>query len=137
VKVFFDNCTAPRLAAVLAGFIGPDGHSAFHIRDLPCGPHASDQEWIAMLAADPARWIVITGDGRIRKSRPEREAYRAAGLCGFVLAPSYQKTPLFQQAASLLWRWPEIENLVNLVTPPALFELPMGLRRGGIRPLPL
>ncbi|MCW5714801.1 MAG: hypothetical protein KIT43_09850 [Bauldia sp.] len=136
MKVFFDNCTSPPLAATLNGFLEHLGHSAAHIRHLPCGAGASDAEWIAMLAADHLRWIVVTGDGRIRKNPAERAAYRAAGLCGFVLAPSYQKTPLHQQASFLLWRWPEIERLANLIAGPALFELPM-TRTGKMTQLPL
>lgn len=135
MKVFFDNCTSPALAATLNGFLTHLGHSAAHVKQLLCGPGATDEEWIAMLAADPARWIVVTGDGRIRKNPAERAAYRAAGLCGFVLAPAYQKTPMHQCASFLLWRWPEIESQANLITGAALFELPMS-RTGRMKLLP-
>jgi hypothetical protein len=137
VKVFFDNCTAPVLAATLHGFISSSGHAAKHIKDLPCGRDARDEEWIAMLAAEPSeRWIVVTGDARINKNRAERAAFRAAGLFGFVLAPAYQKTPMHQVASLLLWRWPEMEKLVELVGGAALYELPIH-RSAKIRQLPV
>jgi hypothetical protein len=51
-----------------------------------------------------ASWIVITGDQRIRKNEAELRAWIRAGLKAFVLAPAYQKTPINQGAANLLWR---------------------------------
>jgi hypothetical protein len=137
VRVFFDNCTSPVLATTLHGFISQASHSAIHIKDASCGRNATDQEWIAMLAREPTqRWVVVTGDGRLAKNKAERAAFRAAGLFGFVLAPTYQKTPLHQVASLLLWRWPEMEQLVGLVDGPALYEIPMA-RSGKLRQLPL
>lgn len=135
MKVFLDNCTSPVLATTLDGFLRHLGHAAVHIRDLPCGRHATDLDWIRFLATSDEDWMVITGDGRLHKNRAERMAFRQAGLRGLVLAPAYQRTPLNQQASFLLWRWPDIEGLLKLASP-FLFELPMR-RSGGIRQLPL
>jgi hypothetical protein len=136
VKVFFDNCTSPVLAATLDGFIRNDGHSAYHIKDLPCGRHATDLEWIEALARERGVWMVVTGDDRIRKNKATRAAYRAAGLSGFVLARAYQKTPMHKVASFILWRWPEMEQLFGLVGGAALYELPMNRSRK-INSLPL
>ncbi|BBK30610.1 hypothetical protein EDC65_1952 [Stella humosa] len=136
MKVFFDNCTSPVLAATLCGYIAHLGHEAIHIKDLPCGRHASDIEWIALLGADADEWLVVTGDGRIVRNKAERAAYRAAGLRGFVLEPGFQKTPLNQVASALLWRWPDMAKIASLVGGPALYSLPV--RRGSrITTLPL
>jgi hypothetical protein len=136
VKVFFDNCTSPVLAATLDGFIRHKGHSARHIMDLPCGRHATDLEWIEMLAKERRTWMVVTGDDRIQRNKAERTAYRTAELSGFVLARAYQKTPMHKVASFLLWRWPEMEQLFGLVGGAALYELPMNRSRK-IKPLPL
>jgi PIN domain-containing protein len=136
VKVLFDNCTSPVLASTLNGFIEHLGHSAHHLKDLPCGRNADDVEWIALLAQESGTWMVITGDYRIQRNKAERAAYRQAKLFGFVLAPAYQKTPTHQIASLLLWRWPEMEKLFELIGGAALHELPIG-RSGKIRPLPL
>jgi hypothetical protein len=117
VKFFFDNCTTPVLASTLNGFVAHLGHSAHHIADfidLPRGRHTEDIEWIELLSKDKQVWMVVTGDGRILRNKPERAAFRAAGLSGFVLAPAYQKTPVHQIASFLLWRWPEMEQLLDL-----------------------
>lgn len=136
MKFFFDNCTSPVLASTFHGYVDHLGHSAHHIRDLPCGRDAPDVAWMKMLAEDDALWVVMTGDDRIRKNRAERTAFRAAELRGFVLAPAYQKTPLHQTASFLLWRWKDIMNLMELVEGVWLYELPMS-RTTRMRTLPL
>lgn len=136
MKVFFDNCTSPVLAAALDGFIRNEGHSAHHIKDLRCGRDAEDADWIAMLAQERGVWMVITGDDRIRKNSATRAAYRAAELNGFVLARAYQKMPMHKVASIILWRWPEMEQLFRLVGGAALYELPIN-RSAKIKPLPL
>jgi hypothetical protein len=136
VNVFFDNCTSPVLATTLGGYISNFDGSAHHIRTLPCGASASDLVWIDMLRQSKEDWIVITGDGRIERNKAERTAFRQAMLKGFVLAPAYQKTPVHQTASILIWRWPDMEKLIQSVAAPALYELPIN-RSGRFRQLPL
>ena len=136
MNVFFDNCTSPVLASTLGGYIGHLGHSAHHIRNLPCGPSAEDLVWIEMLGRSKEDWIVITGDGRIERNKPERAAFRQAMLKGFVLAPAYQKTQSHQTASILIWRWPDMETLIRSVAAPALYELPIN-RSARFKQLPL
>jgi len=136
VRVFFDNCTSPVLASTLHGFIGHAGHSAHHIKDLACGRSATDVEWIRFLSANADDWIVVTGDARILRNKAERAAFRSSGLRGLVLARGYQKTPLHHVASTLVWRWPDIEQLMSIVGGAALYELP-ATRKGRISQLPL
>jgi hypothetical protein len=129
VKVLFDNCTAPVWATTLDGYIQHFGHRAFHIKDvpgLPNGRHSADLEWINHLRSSSEVWIFITGDSRVSKNPAERAALRSAKLHGFVLAPAYQKTALHQVAATLVWKWPEIEEITKLLQPPSLHEVPIG-----------
>lgn len=136
MKVFFDNCTTPVLAETLDGYLRHRREGALHIRDLPCGRHASDLAWMAYLAGTSDDWLVVTGDRRIQKNKAERAAFRQAGLKGFVLAPGYQSTPINRQASFLIWRWPDIDGLLRSLEPPFLFEIPMH-RQAGFRQLPL
>lgn len=128
MKVFFDNCTAPVLAETLNAFIQKEGHAAFHIAkipELPNGRHSRDIEWIEFLRTSADRWMFITGDGRLMKNKAERAALKSAGLHGFVLAASYQRTPLHHVAAALIWKWPEMLQLTELLSPPTMHEVPM------------
>lgn len=139
MKVFFDNCLPPVYATTLDGFIRHAGHSAHHIstlEGLPNGRNASDVEWISFLRRAGERWIFVSGDTRILKNKAERAALREAGLFGFILAPTFQKTPLHQVAATLVWRWPDIEAVTKLFDPPAIQEIPIG-RGSKLKPLPL
>lgn len=138
MRVFFDNCTSPVLAHVLDALLSPQGGRAEHVREMPLygfDGRSADEEWIGRLAQDaPKDWIVVTGDHRIRKNKAERRAWNRSGLKGFVLAPSYQKTPLNRVAAILLWRWPEMERFIASAAAGSLFELPIS-RSGKFRPL--
>ncbi|MEQ9639516.1 MAG: hypothetical protein RIM84_05775 [Alphaproteobacteria bacterium] len=134
MKFFFDNCTSPVLASTFHGFVSHYGHAAVHIKDLPCGRDAPDVEWIRMLGTDEALWVIITGDDRIRRNRAEQTAFRVARLRGFVLHPSYNKTPMHEAASFLLWRWQGMKDLMELVEDVWLFELPMN-RRARMRQL--
>lgn len=128
MKVFFDNCTAPVFAETLNAFIQRSGHFAQHISsiaDLPNGRKSRDVEWINFLRNSVDVWIFITGDGRVTKNPAERAALRSAGLHGFVLAPAYQTTPFNKVAAALLWRWPEIVKVTELLSAPTMHEIPI------------
>lgn len=139
MKVLFDNCTSPILATTLHGFIQHQGHSATHIRDvvdLPNGRHSKDIEWIDFLRRSNDAWMFISGDGRILKNPAERAALRSAGLHGFIPAAAYQETPMHQVASILIWRWPEVIKITELIQPPSMHEIPIN-KNSKLRPLPL
>lgn len=139
MRVFVDNCTSPIIATTLHGFISHGGHSAHHIRDiseLPNGRDSLDVEWINFLKNSPDEWIFLSGDGRILKNAAERAALRSAGLHGFILAPAYQKTPMNQVAATLVWKWPEILEITKLISAPSMHEIPIG-KNSKLRQLPV
>lgn len=139
MKVFFDNCLAPVFAETLNAFIQREGHSAYHISaiaELPNGRKSKDVEWIDFLRQSRDVWIFITGDGRVMKNPAERAALRSAGLHGFVLTPAYQKTPFNQVAALLIWRWPELLKITELLSAPTMHEVPVKVG-SKLRPSPL
>ena len=138
MKVLFDNCTPPVFAATLHGFIQHEGHAAHHIKDvsgLPKGRNSTDLEWINLLRQTPERWMFVTGDKRLMKNSAERAALRSAGLHGFILASGYQKTPLHQIASLLVWKWPELLQVTELLSAPTMHEI--AIQRGTkLRQLP-
>lgn len=139
MNVFFDNCTSPVFATTLHGFIQHQGHAATHIRDvdgLPNGRHSTDLEWIELLRKSNDQWLFISGDGRVLRNSAERAALRSAGLHGFILAPAYQKAPLNQVASILIWRWPEMLQITNLLQSPSMHEVPIN-KNVKLRPLPI
>lgn len=97
--------------------------------------NTKDVDWIAKLGSEPhSDWIVVTGDQRIRKNIAERTAWIRAGLKAFVLASSYQKTPINQAASVLLWRWPDMRTFISQAAAGSMFELSIN-RRSGFVPL--
>ncbi|MEX1107559.1 MAG: hypothetical protein WEC00_01485 [Dongiaceae bacterium] len=139
MNVFFDNCTSPVFASTLHGYISHYSHGAYHMMNvagLPNGRDSSDIEWIQFLRQSAALWIFVSGDRRVLKNPAERAALRSAGLHGFILAPAYQKTPLSQVAATIVWKWPEIEAVTGLLAAPTMHEIPIG-KNSRLRSLPL
>ena len=139
MKVFFDNCTSPVLAETVDGFVRHQGHHAYHIRDIggagiDIPQDATDVQWIGALAADRSEWIVVTGDRRIATVRAEKQAFRMARLRGLLLDRAYQKTPVHQQASTLIWRWPDLVRTLEAFAPPTLIGVPIS-RGGKLQPL--
>jgi len=128
VNVFFDNCTSYVLASTLDGFIRNYGHTAIHIKDvqgLSKGRHSPDIEWLDFLRNSREKWLFFSSDKRILKNSAERAALKTAGLHGFILGPAASKTPLNHVAAILVWRWPEILKITELVAAPSMHEIPI------------
>ena len=72
------------MASTLGGYLLRTPHEVYHARDL--GLHKKpDVEWIEHLSATGEDWLIISGDGRIRKNPAERTAYRRAKLKGVLL----------------------------------------------------
>ena len=124
MKVFFDQCTAPRMAHTLHGFIRSDGHTAVHLSDI-LPRSTSDIDWINHLRDSQDEWLVVTADKRIRRNRPEREAFRRAGLRAFVLANGFEKQPMHRRCAALVNRWPDMSDQFDKLEPPFMFEPPV------------
>jgi len=122
MNVFFDNCTSPVMARTLHGFIPSDGHRAVHIGDV-MDRNATDLAWIDYLGRHPEKWIVFTGDERIRRNKAEARAFAQARLKGIVLAPADQRTPMNRNCAVLVDRWPKLLETLESFEPPVLFEL--------------
>ncbi len=135
MRVFFDNCLAPRLASTLDGFISHDGHHAWHMKDvpgLPRGRAASDIEWIEHLKRGKD-WIFFTLDRRILKNPAEKAVLKSAELHGFILASGFMKMRLNETASSVLWKWPEVENIFKSVDP-AIYEIQVS-RHANLKPI--
>ena len=112
------------MARTLGGYLSGQAIEVFHARDLDLHDKP-DVEWISHVASTADDWLVFTGDGRIRKNRAEREAYRRARLKGVVLAPSYQKTPMGKCCGMVVINWDSLVDFTNKIVPPYLVELSM------------
>jgi hypothetical protein len=125
VNVLFDHNLSPRLAHALNGFVRAEGHAAYALRER-FAPDARDTEWIGSLGQSAEEWIVVSGDRRITRNPAERAAWRSAGLRGFFLARGWRNIPLHQQAARIIWRWPDMLRQAELVEGALAMELPLG-----------
>jgi hypothetical protein len=111
------------MARTLAGYSQSE---VFHARDLKLH-NKPDIEWIEHLSATGDDWMIVTADGRIRKNKAEREAYRRANLKGVVLAPAYQKTEMGRCCGIMVAKWDDMIDFTSKISAPYLVELSINL----------
>lgn len=114
------------MARTLSGYLSNTKTEVFHARDLNLH-NKPDTEWIRHLAATGSDWMIVTNDGRIRKNRAEREAYRRANLKGVLLAPAYQKTEMGRCCGMLVAKWDGLIDFTSKIQAPYLVEASINL----------
>lgn len=133
MRVFLDNNLSPYLARALNALLEPEGDQVVHLTDL-FAPDIPDHEWITALSA-AGEWVVVSGDIRIFRNRPEREAWRRSRLVVFFLAPQWSRARNIEKAWRLLRWWLRIREQAALMAPPAAFELPLAYGNGRLKML--
>lgn len=123
------------MARTLAGYLSNTAIEVYHARDLQL-QNKPDVEWINYLAASGDEWLIFTGDGKIRRNRAEREAYRRANLKGVVLAAAYQKTAMGKCCGMIVANWDSLLEFSSRIQPPYLIEVSINLS-GKYKVLPL
>jgi hypothetical protein len=103
-----------------------------HVPNLPGGQKSTDIEWIDHLKSGKD-WIFFTLDRKILRNPAEKAALKGAGLHGFILASGFMKIALNETAAIILWKWPEIDNIVRSVDP-AIYEIQIS-RQARLKPI--
>lgn len=122
MKFLFDNCFAPRVAQAIAA-LRDDGKAVLHQHDK-FALDASDEAIVQALAAEGG-WTIVSGDLNIARLRHQRRALRAYKVTVFSLAPGWLDLPLWEQAAKLVRRWPEIEREAAAMEAGAMVEIPV------------
>lgn len=108
MKLFLDNCLAPKHARALNELLRPQ-HQVTHLRDK-FAQNTADDEWLSQLGAE-GDWIVITGDFRISRNKHLRTAWRESGLTVFFLKKGWTSIPPMLQHSKLTAR---IEQIIEL-----------------------
>ena len=122
MKVFFDHNISPKMARAFNELFKYQ-HEVIALRDrFPM--NVSDLVWIETLSKED-RWVVISGDRRITKSKTEYAAFRNSKLIGFFLSAGLHKSKVTKQAERILAQWDGIESLYATVKSGAVFELQM------------
>lgn len=128
MKVIVDENLSPALARALHALFAGE-HEITDIRSR-FGQGVTDLQWISTLSRE-GRWVVLSGDRRIRRNKAEFSAFRASRLIGFFLSAGLYKAPLVKQAERILALWSGIETFAERAQPGSMFELPMTSSRIG------
>jgi len=82
-----------------------------------------DLQWIPELGQE-GRWIVLSADRRIKKTKAEYQAFRTSRLVGFFLSAGLNKAPLVKKAERILALWDDIVTFGERSAAGSMFELP-------------
>lgn len=106
VRALFDHNMPPVIARALHVLVSVDGHESFALRDK--FDHRIKDVALYEELGREKNWIVFSKDIAQAKRKPERAAILRGGILVFYLAPSVEKLPPNQQAATILWHWEAI-----------------------------
>lgn len=130
MNFFFDHNLSPRIARALSELF-KDEHIIVALRDK-FKSDVTDVEWMRGLSAE-GRWVIISGDRKIRKNSAEFHTFRNSPLVGFFMAKSLYKATVVRQTERILNQWPDIVALAGAVGGGAMYEMTLG--RGRIKQL--
>ena len=100
---FLDN-TFPRKLTDILKLLEID---AVHLQTM-FEPNTPDEIWIPQVSEE--NFILLTGDGRIRKGSVERAALEQSKLRAFFMFGGYTNLQLFKQVAFIIDNWDEIDK---------------------------
>jgi hypothetical protein len=78
-----------------------------HLNDRFDKSSVPDEEWITVLGKE-GDWIIISADPRISRAKAERAAWKESGLTAFFFADGWSNRTIYEQAADLIRRWPDM-----------------------------
>lgn len=107
---FFDN-TFPKKAAEILRLLGVD---IVHLQDeFPAD--TPDEIWIPVVAGKG--YLLITGDGRIRRGSVERQALEQSKIPALFIYSGYTSRPMFQQVSWIIEHWETIAGKLSKLKP--------------------
>ncbi len=125
MRFFFDRSTSIQLCRMTSILEKGKHELVHHDEDSRFTQHTADTEWIAAIAKDRVKPIVIAGDGKILRRPIEVEALREANLTFFYLSDHWPQLGLSEMAWKVFKVWPEIIKHAA-VADPTVFEICAG-----------
>jgi hypothetical protein len=116
VTYFFDNCFSPRIVRCLREFRVDAQHLQEHF-----SADTQDEDWLPEV--DRRRWIVLSGDQRIRKNPSVKAVYLKTDLIVFFAYKGFPELPLWPQALWVFNHWEVIERAASRAAPRQSFEV--------------
>ena len=93
----------PSIARGLHQIVSVEGHEVYALRDK-FSIDIKDIDLYEQLGKQKD-WVIVSKDIAQARRAPERAAILKYGVVAIFLAPSVEKLPTHQQAATLLWHW--------------------------------
>ena len=121
MKFFFDNCISPKIVEFIKDLFQED-YELVHLTEK-FSASTKDPVWINQLGME-GDWILITGDVRIKRAKPNKRALRESKLTAFVFPNEFSNLKIFQQIGCIALLWPKIIEKAVEFPPKKIFDLP-------------
>ncbi len=126
MKIAYDNDISHRIAHALRELVG-DEHEVVALRDLypeiQSNVSVPDTKWLRRLG-DEGGWVAVSADRRILRSKPERDAWLAAGVRLYIQPNSVPKLPMWDQMVWHLRVFPVVVAHASSVTACVAYSIP-------------
>jgi hypothetical protein len=107
LRFFFDTSISSRLVRALKIIVELQRIEITHLNDRFDESSVPDEQWIKELAGE-GDWIIVSADPRITRAKAERAAWKGSQLTAFFFADGWSSRTIYEQAADLIHRWPDI-----------------------------
>jgi len=106
MRFFLDRNVSKQMARLIEVF--DRDHEVRHLDTAGFAHDTPDIEWMAMLAEEQPRPVIVSGDGRILRNAAEAQVLARSGLTFFHLAEGWINLPWDEQAWKIIKVWPSI-----------------------------
>lgn len=129
MKIRADEHVSPKILRSLELVVLQSGWELSHVRDFH-GPSTLEPTWIARFAADGGH-AILSGDTSMLKRPNELRAIAESGLIIVVMKHPWQGRRRHEQAACLLFHWPQVEELLASAVGGDCIRIPYSFTKGG------
>ena len=133
MKIRADEHVSPRILRALELLVLRDDWELSTVREVHAA-RTHDETWIPRFASEGGR-ALLSGDGKMLKRPHELKAIRESGLVVVIMASPWQSARRHEQAATLIWHWPELSILLEGANSGDCFRVPFAFGKSRIEKL--
>ena len=123
MRFYLDTCISINLARALRELEAAQGaNTEVIIHAEVVAPAAPDPAWLPILRGLRID-VLLTSDGRIRKSPDERKAWAEAGVLTYFMSNRYCGASIWPQVEEMMHWWPHVKRHARNAAPGSAWSL--------------
>ena len=127
MKIRVDEHVSPKIVQIIKVICSRADWEITHVRDYHAA-RTADETWIPRFASEGGK-AIITGDAMMFRRPHQILAVQASGLVCFILSKKWTQARRHEQAANILFWWPQIEKALENSNPGDCWPIPFEFER--------